>query len=164
MLLWNRSWGPVQGPVYAGTHRGKKTFVLLWKIPLSCGKGIWFVWKATASKGELRWDIRSVTQPSWAALQMFLEIVLHLARWTSHAAAKYSSSAQNGLHCSAIKVKYYPSPSLSHKQTPLRVKASRGRMTSWNPRGKANTTPAPCVGRPLRQDRDLPLWDFDFCA
>lgn len=40
---------------------------------------------------------------------MFLETVLHLARRTSHAAAKYSSSAQNGLHCSAIKVKYYSS-------------------------------------------------------
>lgn len=39
---------------------------------------------------------------------MFLEIVLHIAQCTSHAAAKYSSSAKNWLHCKAIKVKYYP--------------------------------------------------------
>lgn len=31
-------------------------------------------------------------------------------------------------------------------------------MTSWNPRGKANTKPAPCAGQPLHQDRLSSLW------
>lgn len=49
-----------------------------------------------------------MTQPSFTASQMVLEIVLHIAQCPSHAAAKYSSSAKNWLHCRAIKVKYYP--------------------------------------------------------
>lgn len=110
MLPWNRPRWPVRGPICVATLRGKKIFVLLWKIPLSCGKGVRFGWKAVATEGEdeLWWDVRSVPQPNWAAWQTLLKIVLHVAQCTSHAAAKYPSSAKNWLHCRAIKVKYYP--------------------------------------------------------
>lgn len=48
----------MRGRICIVTHRGKKTFVLLGELTLSCEKGIWFEWKAVATGGEddLQWE------------------------------------------------------------------------------------------------------------
>lgn len=90
MLLWNSSGQPVRGSVCAVTHRGKKTLVLLWKITLSCVKGILGLGGRLQPLKE-RWA--SATQPNQVNLQIFLEFVLCIAQCTSHTAAKRSSWA-----------------------------------------------------------------------
>ena len=158
MLLRNRSQRSVRGPVCVVTHRGKKDICsalkntsLMWK-----GHTVW-----VEGCGHQRGG-RAAVGPSLsdaAQLGSFTNVPWDCFACCSKHITGCSQTFTLGselLHRRAAEVKYYTHTPPTHKQTLLRVKVSRGSMISWNPRGKANITPAPCAGQPQCWDRDLP--------